>query len=76
MATTRTRRSRRFGEALIALVEGFSDASDADLIAHVRATLAAYKSPKRIIRIDSVNRAANGKVDYKVLREVALAALA
>ena len=57
-------------------MEGFSDASDADLIAHVRATLAAYKSRKRIIQVDSVNRAANGKVDYKVLREVALAALA
>ena len=66
----------RFGEAVVALVEGLTDATDAALIAHVRTTLAAYKSPKQIVRIDSVNRAANGKVDYKRLREVALAALA
>ena len=66
----------RFGEAVIALVEGPTVVSDAELIAHVRSTLAAYKSPKRIIRIESVDRAANGKVDYKRLREVALEALA
>ena len=66
----------RFGEAVIALVEGPTVVSDAELIAHVRSTLAAYKSPKRIIRIESVDRAANGKVDYKRLRAVALEALA
>jgi acyl-CoA synthetase (AMP-forming)/AMP-acid ligase II len=66
----------RFGEAVIALVEGPATVGEAELIAHVRTTLAAYKSPKHIIRIDSVHRAANGKVDYKRLREVALEALA
>ena len=64
----------RFGEAVTALVEGDGpDAvSDAALIAFVREELAAYKSPKRILWIDSVNRAPNGKVDYRTLKERAV----
>ena len=64
----------RFGEAIRALVEPFGSAEidEADLIAHVKARLAAYKAPKRVIRVSSVNRAANGKLDYKALREAAL----
>ena len=38
------------------------------LIAHVRGTLAAYKSPKRIVVVDTIGRAPNGKVDYKRLK--------
>jgi len=31
----------------------------------VRARLAGYKTPKRIITIDNIGRASNGKADYK-----------
>ena len=41
-------------------------------IAHVRKSLAAFKSPKRIITVDSINRAANGKLDYRALKTRAL----
>jgi len=37
---------------------------EADLVAHVRTKLAAYKSPKRVLPVDTIGRAANGKVDY------------
>jgi len=64
----------RFGEAITALVEPHEGETidEAILIAHVRTTLAAYKSPKRILTIDTVGRAANGKLDYKSLKAEAL----
>ena len=68
----------RFGEAITALVElhdGFLlDA--AALIAHVRATLAAFKSPKRVLQLESVDRAANGKLDYRHLKAIAMEQIA
>jgi 3-oxocholest-4-en-26-oate---CoA ligase len=49
---------------------------DADaLIAHVKQHLAAYKAPKHIVVVDTIGRAANGKVDYKRLRTDAGVAL-
>jgi fatty-acyl-CoA synthase len=56
----------KFGEAIAAVVqpkEG-SELDPTDVIAHVRVHLAAYKAPKRILPVDSIGRAANGKVDY------------
>ena len=43
----------RFGEAIRALVEpvGGAEIDEADLIAHVKERLAAYKAPKRVIRV-------------------------
>lgn len=38
---------------------------EAALRAHVRASLAGYKCPKRIVAIDNLGRASNGKADYK-----------
>ena len=63
----------RFGEAITALVELHEgqQLDEAALIAHVRLHLAAFKSPKRILTIDSVDRAANGKLDYRRLKAVA-----
>ncbi|MEQ1700347.1 MAG: acyl-CoA synthetase [Ilumatobacteraceae bacterium] len=68
----------RFGEAITALVELHpGDVIDeAALIAHVRLHLAAFKSPKRILTIDTIGRAANGKLNYKTLKEEALRRLA
>ena len=67
----------RFGEAITALVEPYHHTAveEAELIAHVKERLAAYKAPKRVIAVESVNRAANGKLDYKALKAVALAAV-
>ena len=63
----------RFGQAVTALVENRPGESvdEAALIAHVRAHLAAYKAPKRIFPVDTVGRAANGKLDYKRLTSIA-----
>ena len=57
----------RFGQAITAVVEAVpGTAPDPDdLIATVKAHHAAYKAPKRIVFVDSLARAANGKVDYK-----------
>ena len=68
----------RFGEAVTGVVEARPGATiDADaVIAHVKQKLAAYKAPKRIVVVDTIGRAANGKVDYKRLRSDAAGTLA
>ena len=60
----------RFGEAITALVEltPGHQLDTAALIAHLRTTLAAYKSPKHVFTLDTMGRAANGKLDYKRLK--------
>jgi acyl-CoA synthetase (AMP-forming)/AMP-acid ligase II len=63
----------RFGERVVALVQVtdgyFTD--EEELRAVCRSKLAAYKTPKRFLFVDSLNRAANGKADYNLLREMA-----
>jgi fatty-acyl-CoA synthase len=49
---------------------------EAALIAHVRQSLAAYKSPKRVVAGDISLRAPNGKADYKTATEFAARTLA
>ncbi len=65
----------RFGEVICAVVEPAGDATPdlAELSEHVKSSLAAYKAPRRLVLVESINRAANGKVDYKRLKEVAAA---
>jgi fatty-acyl-CoA synthase len=64
----------RFGEAITALVEPAPGAAidEADIIAHVRTLLAAFKSPKRVLPVDTIGRAANGKLDYRSLKAAAV----
>ena len=59
----------RFGEAITALVEPHAGdvIDEAVLIAHVKERLAGYKAPKRVLTVESVGRAANGKLDYRAL---------
>ncbi len=53
-----------WGQAVTAVVES-ADAVDGDeLRAHVRASLAGYKTPKRVLVVAKVPRAPNGKADY------------
>ena len=67
----------KFGEAITAWVEPLPDATldEAEVIAHVKGHLAAYKAPKRVLTIDTIGRAPNGKVDYKRLKREASEAL-
>jgi fatty-acyl-CoA synthase len=60
----------KFGEAITAVVELASGTSldEAGIIEHVKGKLAAYKAPKRVLAIDTIGRAPNGKVDYKRLK--------
>ena len=64
----------KWGEAINALVELVpGSVLDAQALRdHVKAHLAAYKAPKRVVEIASVGRAANGKLDYRSLRVSAL----
>ncbi len=72
----------RFGQAITALIE--TDPSDpahgnpgleidtSAVIAHVKERLAGYKAPKRIIVVDTLGRAPNGKLDYRRLTQTAV----
>ncbi len=64
----------KWGEAITALVEPHAGdvIVEADLIAHVKARLAAYKAPKRVLAVEAIGRAANGKLDYKRLKTDAI----
>jgi len=63
----------RFGETICGVVEPAegADIDTAELRAHVTAQLAAYKAPRNVVVVDSIARAANGKVDYKRLTALA-----
>ena len=63
----------KFGEAITAVVE-LAPGADARRgrrsSRHVKGKLAAYKAPKRVLAIDTIGRAPNGKVDYKRLKQL------
>jgi acyl-CoA synthetase (AMP-forming)/AMP-acid ligase II len=63
----------RWGEMVVALVQPVAGATldETELAAHCRATLAGYKTPKRYVSVDSLQRSPAGKADYKLLRNVA-----
>jgi fatty-acyl-CoA synthase len=63
----------KWGEMVVALVQANDGQAidDAALRAHCRGTLAAYKVPKQMVVVDSLERSPAGKADYKRLREVA-----
>ncbi|MGI9646350.1 MAG: AMP-binding enzyme, partial [Ilumatobacteraceae bacterium] len=65
----------KWGEAITALVEPHdgSEIDEAAIIGHVKTKLAAYKAPKRVLAVDVIGRAPNGKLDYKRLTAHAIA---
>ncbi len=67
----------RFGEAVtaVASLRPGSSASEADVLSSCRGKLSAYKLPKRVLFANVVQRAPNGKADYKWAKEHALATL-
>jgi len=63
----------RFGQAICAIVELFDSSVENDvLVDHVRSKIARYKAPKHVIRVETVGRAVNGKLDYKTLTAMAI----
>ena len=68
----------RFGESVTALVEaqpGIEPPGDTELIDWVKRQLASYKAPRRVLPVATIGRSPSGKVDYRRLREEAIAAV-
>ncbi|MDQ1396704.1 MAG: 3-oxocholest-4-en-26-oate---CoA ligase [Acidimicrobiaceae bacterium] len=63
----------RFGETICAIVEPQpgADIDEDGLIEAVRARLARYKAPRRVLVVDTIGRSPAGKVDYKALQALA-----
>ena len=68
----------RFGESVTGIVEldAGRTVDDAALVEHVKGRLAHYKAPRHVLVVDTIGRAANGKVDYARLKELATERLA
>ena len=69
---------QRFGEVICAVVESEVDRPIDSVVLsdHVKGLLAHYKAPRHVVVVDTIGRAANGKVDYKRLKELAIERLA
>lgn len=55
---------KRFGQRVAAVVAGDAALQASDMITYVKSELAGYKAPREIYVVDSLERAANGKIDY------------
>jgi len=64
----------RFGERVVALVQVTDgcEFDEADLVAWCRARMAGYKVPRRVLRVESLERSAAGKANHRELRERAV----
>ncbi len=64
----------KWGQAVTGIVElSDGEATDEDTLrAFVRTKLAPYKAPKRVVFMDDLKRAPNGKADYKGVKAFAL----
>ncbi len=68
----------RFGArvtAVLSLREGEDAISEADFIEWMHGRIAGYKIPRTVLSVKEVQRAANGKADYKWAKATALEAL-
>ncbi|CAL9599486.1 Long-chain-fatty-acid--CoA ligase [Streptomyces sp. enrichment culture] len=59
----------RWIEAVTAVVVPRAQVTEAELLAHARARLAAFKAPKRVLFVDELPRNAGGKVLKRELRD-------
>ena len=64
----------RFGERVTAVISPRPGhvIDEPELSAFIRTRIAGYKTPRRLIVVDTVQRAANGKADYKWAKDTAL----
>jgi fatty-acyl-CoA synthase len=67
----------KWGESVTGVVqlEPGAKATEQELRTHVGQHLAGYKTPKRIVFVESVGRSPSGKADYKRCKALAQAAL-
>ena len=63
----------KFGQKVVAVVslEKNKDVSEEALVDSTREFIAGYKLPKKVIFVDEVQRAPNGKANYKWAKNVA-----
>lgn len=63
----------RFGEAVAGVVEvePGSTVDAAGLREHVKQRLASFKAPRHVVVVDTIDRAPNGKADYRRIKELA-----
>ena len=61
----------KWGQAVTAVVETTQPVTFEELVAHLRQTLAPYKSPKRIVFTQKVPRGPNGKANYEAAKAMA-----
>jgi acyl-CoA synthetase (AMP-forming)/AMP-acid ligase II len=64
----------RFGEKVVLVCSVREPTAEEDIISTVKASIADYKAPRRVVFVPEVYRAPNGKADYRWAREQALAA--
>ncbi|MDX9997985.1 MAG: AMP-binding protein [Phenylobacterium sp.] len=66
----------RFGERICAVVDFVGDNTPTlqELASHVRSILADYKAPRELV-LAKVERAPNGKLDYRSIKDLALKSL-
>jgi fatty-acyl-CoA synthase len=62
----------RFGETVVLVCSVSEPTSADDIIATVKSSIADYKAPRRVVFVDEVYRAPNGKADYRWAKEQAL----
>ncbi len=62
----------KWGQAVIGVVElSAAGVSEDELRRHVRERLAGFKTPKRVLVVETIGRAANGKADYAAMARFA-----
>ncbi len=61
----------RFGQRVVAVASTRNPIAEQDLIDFAHDHLAGYKSPRRVLFVEEVRRAPNGKADYKWARSEA-----
>ena len=65
---------KKFGQKVVAVVsiEQGKEINEADLVESTRQFIAGYKLPKKVIFVEEVQRAPNGKANYKWAKNVAV----
>ena len=68
--------NERYGETVCLVVSRApgSTVTEAEVIDHIKAEIATYKAPRRVVFVDAVYRSPSGKADYRWAKEAAVAA--